>query len=185
MAAEVSIMQKRIVDRLSLITTGQMVFDVKGISEIENLLENLVLGQWNGTDLSVQQLTLELLLRHLSGRSELLVVNSRIDREKALILRILARIEQHVQITLSELADEMDMDISTLSRMVRRHTGCTFTELLHTARFNRAVVLLRDTDLSVADIAAAVGYENAGFFYRRFSELYGCTPAAYRREKKS
>lgn len=165
--------------------SDHMVFDIGEASEVKNLLENLVIGQWNGTDLSVQQLTLELLLRHLSARSELLVVNSRTDREKALVLQILARIEQHVQITLSEIADETGMSVSALSRMFRKHTGCTFTELLHTARFNRAVVMLRDTDLSVADVAAAVGYENTGFFYRRFSELYGCTPAVYRMEKRS
>ena len=37
------------------------------------------------------------------------------------------------------------------------------------------------TRASFADIAASVGYECCSFFYRRFRELYGCTPAHYRR----
>lgn len=164
--------------------SGHLVFDLKGVEEAENLLENLVLGQWNGVNLMIQQLTLELLLRLLSLQAERLVVNSEIDREKALVLRILAQIEQHVQINLSETARELGLDVSSLSRLIRKHTGCTFTEILHTARFSRAVVLLRDTDLSIADIAAAVGYENTGFFYRRFRQWYGCTPAEYRQQHK-
>ena len=163
------------------VASGHLVFDVSQSPLIENLLENLVIGQWEGVSLSVQQLTLELLMQHLSGMAEHLVVNSQLDREKAMVLRILAQIEQHVQINLSETAQELGMDVSALSRLFRKHTGCTFTELLHTARFNRAIVLLRDTDLSVADIAATVGYENTGFFYRRFAQRYGCTPAEYRR----
>lgn len=166
------------------VPSGHLVFDLKGMEEPENLLENLVLGQWNHTDQALQQLTLELLIRHLSHQAQRLVVNSEMDREKALVLQILAQLELHVQINLSETARELEMDISSLSRLIRKHTGCTFTELLHTARFSRAIVLLRDTDLSIADIATAVGYENTGFFYRRFRQRYGCTPAAYRVQHK-
>ena len=77
------------------------------------------------------------------------------------------------------------MELSSLSRLIRRHTGCTFTELLHTARFNRAVALLSDTALNVSDIAVAVGYVNTAFFYRNFARRFGCTPAEYREARRS
>ncbi len=67
-----------------------------------------------------------------------------------------------------------------LPRLIRRYTGCAFTELLHTARFNRAAALLKNTELSVADIALAAGYENTAFSYRRFEDMYGCPPTQYR-----
>lgn len=163
---------------------SHLVYDISGAAVLENLLENLVLLELEGAPLQrqeLQQQTLELLFHHLSARPAGLVVSGRRDREQAVILSVLARIESDVQCTLSTLAEEQGMGLSALSRLIRRHTGCTFTELLHTARFNRAMVLLHETDLSVADIAAAVGYENTAFFYRRFTQRFGCTPAEYRR----
>ena len=128
----------------------------------------------------IQQLTLELLLRNLSTMAEKLVVETRKEREQAIVLEVLSRIERYTHLNLSDVAKELGLDVTRLSRMIKRHTGCNFTELMHTARFNRAVTLLRDTDLSVVDIAAAIGYENTAFFYRQFDKEYGCTPTAYR-----
>ena len=162
---------------------SHLVYDVSNAPVPENLLENLIMLELEGAPLQrqeLQQKTLELLLHHLSGQSASLVVTGQKDREQAVVLSVLSRIESDVQCTLSALAEEHRMELSSLSRLIRRHTGCTFTELLHTARFNRAIALLSDTTLNVSDIAAAVGYENTAFFYRNFAKRFGCTPAAYR-----
>ena len=42
---------------------------------------------------------------------------------------------------------------------------------------------LRETDRTVAEIAAAVGYESQGKFARVFREVLGVTPTEYRRGK--
>lgn len=165
--------------------SGHLVFDVKGAPMIENLLENLIMGQLKGVSVELQRLTLELLFQHLSGMSESLVVHSQADHEQAVVLGILSRIESQVRVNLSEIAQSLDMDVTVLSRLVQKYTGCTFTELLHTARFNRAITMLRDTSLSVTDIASSIGYENTAFFYRRFSQIYGCTPAEYRKRHQA
>lgn len=162
---------------------SHLVYDVSHAPVLENLLENLIMLELEGAPLQrqeLQQKTLELLLHHLSGQSASLVVAGRKDREQAVVLSVLSRIESDVQCTLSALADEHGMELSSLSRLIRRHTGCTFTQLLHTARFNRAIALLTDSALNVSDIAVAVGYENTAFFYRNFAKRFGCTPAEYR-----
>ena len=162
---------------------SHLVYDVSNAPVLENLLENLIVLELEGESLQrqeLQQKTLELLFHHLSGQSASLVVTGRKDREQAVVLSVLSRIESDVQCTLSALAEEHGMELSSLSRLIRRHTGCSFTELLHTARFNRAAALLSGTALNVSDIAAAVGYENTAFFYRNFAKRFGCTPAEYR-----
>ena len=45
---------------------------------------------------------------------------------------------------------------------------------------NKATQLLCDTDLSVNDVIAAVGYENNSYFHRMFKERYDMTPRAFR-----
>lgn len=164
---------------------GHLVFEINDARMIENLLENLVVGQMEGISLTLQQMTLELLLQHLSNRSERILISDRADEEQAVVLGILSKIEREVRVNLSEIAQELGMDVTVLSRLIQKYTGSSFTELLHTARFNRAVHMLRETELSVVDIAVAIGYENTAFFYRRFSRLYGCTPAEYRRRHRT
>ena len=162
------------------VAAAYLLFDIAGDLMIENLLENLIAGNLSGVSLRIQQMTLEVLLQHLSLRSGKLMTRTREERERAIVLDVLSRVEQQVRLNLGEIADELGLDVTALSRMIKKHTGCTFTELLHTARFNRAVTLLRDTEMSIADVATTVGYENTAFFYRRFAKLYGCTPAEYR-----
>ena len=167
------------------LSSGHLLFDVSDAPMLQNLLENLILGQFQGVKLELQRLTLELLLQHLSTMTESLIVGTKADQEQAIVLDLLAKLERNVKLNLSEAAKAQNLDVSYLSRLVKKYTGCSFMELLHTARFNRAVAMLRDTDVSVADIAAAIGYENTAFFYRRFAEKYGCTPAEYRRRLRA
>lgn len=162
---------------------AHLLYNVSGAPMLENLLENLILLELEESAYlrqELQQETLDLLLRHLSGQTERLITVGKQEREQATVLYCLSRIEADVHCSLSDLASEQGMELPALSRLIRRHTGCTFTELLHTARFNRAVALLKETDLSVVEIAVSVGYKNTAFFYRRFAQRYGCTPAEYR-----
>lgn len=158
-----------------------IVFNVKSAPMIENLLENLIMGQLERVNIHIQQLTLEVLLWHLSTMSEKMVVKTYENQNNAVVLTVLSQIENQVRVNLSEIAESMGVNVTTLSRLIQRQTGCTFTELLHTARFNRAINLLRDTELSIVDIVTSIGYENTAFFYRRFSKRYGCTPLEYRK----
>lgn len=162
---------------------SHLLFDVSGSITAQNLLENLVLSALQNGPIRLQQLTLELLLLELSHMADRLVIQSREDREQAMVMSVLDQIERHLQCNLSEVARTMGVSDSHLSRIIRQRTGCTFTELLHTARFSRASVLLRDTSLSVEDVAAAVGYQNLSFFYRQFAARYGCTPRQYRQQR--
>ena len=45
-----------------------------------------------------------------------------------------------------------------------------------------AAKLLRTTKQSIAEIAAASGYENQGKFGTVFKKIYGVTPLEYRRQ---
>jgi AraC-like DNA-binding protein len=52
-----------------------------------------------------------------------------------------------------------------------------------TRRIERAMALLRGSDLSVTDICFEVGCASLGTFSTRFSELVGLPPSTYRREE--
>ena len=44
---------------------------------------------------------------------------------------------------------------------------------------DRAVILLKGTDLSVEEIAAMLGYSDTSNFYKAFRDFYGKTPREY------
>lgn len=69
----------------------------------------------------------------------------------------------------------------TLSRMFTRHSGLGFCEFCNSIRVANAVNLLLTTKLTVSEIAFQTGFGSIRSFNRRFIELTGETPKAYRR----
>ena len=72
-----------------------------------------------------------------------------------------------------------------VSRLFRQHAQTGFNETLNRLRLEKAVERLRESQWSVADIAAACGYGSSVNFIRRFRREYGTTPADYRLNHKS
>lgn len=82
--------------------------------------------------------------------------------------------------TLGELAAMAGIAPDSFTRLFRRHTGLTPMVWLTRARGERATVLLLSSARSVAAIGRAVGWDDPNYFTRRFRELFGQTPSAYR-----
>jgi AraC-like DNA-binding protein len=85
-------------------------------------------------------------------------------------------------IRLPELAAKAGMTASTFSRFFQRNTGRSFTEHLASLRIGRACKLLAETQKPITDVCFEVGYANLSNFNRKFLELRGKTPSAYRKE---
>ncbi len=105
-----------------------------------------------------------------STRSALVV-----DTVRAIILR-----NPGARVSIKAVADAAGLTPNHLSAAFRRHTGQTFVDFLTTRRLEQAEVLLRDPRISVADVAARAGFEDAGYFSRRFRQRHGMTPHAWR-----
>jgi len=86
--------------------------------------------------------------------------------------------------SLTELAEKLCLSLSSLSRLVANKTGKSFRELLQEKRFEIAMSLLAETNLSITDIVVAVGYENNSFFHRKFRERYHMSPKEYREKNR-
>ena len=59
--------------------------------------------------------------------------------------------------------------------------GTSIAAHLKEHRLEKAAQLLRETDLTMAEIARQVGYESQSKFTAAFKEQYGLLPTAYRR----
>ena len=89
-------------------------------------------------------------------------------------------IERHSSdCTLDDLARHLHLSSNYASALLKRQTGRTFMQLVQERRLARAATLL-DAGVTAEAAAREAGYANMSFFYKKFAERYGCTPAAYR-----
>lgn len=91
-------------------------------------------------------------------------------------------LSQHLAEDLSTtvLAKEFHLSVSQLNRKFRESTGQSPHEYLVQLRMNRAKVLLRESRLSIAEIAEAVGYAYDTSFAAVFRSKVGMSPRQYR-----
>lgn len=87
---------------------------------------------------------------------------------------------QRSDISLQEVAEAVNLSQSHLSSQFKARTGVSYMRYLTTVRLEEAQKLLRTTDLSISQIAEAVGYPNVTNFYRHFQRQTRMTPAVYR-----
>lgn len=102
----------------------------------------------------------------------------------ATLRRALSYIEDQpdVRISLSDLAAAAGLSRFHFSRLFRRHIGMTPALYVERSRIERAKNMMRVNEVSLADVAYAVGFADQSHFTRRFRHHEGCTPSDYRRE---
>lgn len=67
-----------------------------------------------------------------------------------------------------------------LMRLFRQHEGCTQTQYLTRVQIANAQKLLRETQHGILEIAMTSGFASLSSFYKRFREITGTTPTAWR-----
>lgn len=78
------------------------------------------------------------------------------------------------------LAQGAHMSAGHFSRQFKLAFGESPYSYLMTRRIERAMSLLRTTDMSVTEVCFAVGSSSLGTFSTRFTELVGVSPSTYR-----
>ncbi len=91
-------------------------------------------------------------------------------------------LHEHFAETLNfaDVAHQMGMSQRTLNRRFKMATGMSPGRYLQQLRLEQARELLRDSNLPIAEIAIAVGYQDIGYFSTLFREHMAQSPTAYR-----
>lgn len=87
-------------------------------------------------------------------------------------------------LSMKDLTSAFHYGANFINHLVRKYTGLTYSEYLVRIRIEKSKDLLENTDLPVDKIIWLVGYHNRGYFYQKFQEATGLTPANYRRHVK-
>ena len=108
-----------------------------------------------------------------------------INSSHKIISEITGYINTHCNenITLESLSEKYYISPCYLSRTFKKITGLTFVEYLSNIRIKEAQRLLQKTDLTIAQISEAVGYNSSTHFGRIFKKFTGVAPLTYRKTK--
>jgi len=127
----------------------------------------------------LDQLARDQRVRPLASRAYPPATNHRAEQRLARIYDYAGRHFART-ITLPELAREVAMTPAAFSRFFKRVSKRSPSDFLNDLRIEHACRLLRESDRTVTDIAAAAGFPTLTNFNRRFRERNGTTPREYR-----
>ena len=99
-----------------------------------------------------------------------------------LVKKAVAYMEQNYakKLSLQDVADYCYVSQWHLSKLINRHAGKTYYDLLNAIRIQKAKELLADPSLKIGDIVEMVGYADGGHFARTFKKLEGVSASEYR-----
>ena len=111
-------------------------------------------------------------------------------REEAEQVKIIREIHDHLtehmeqRVTIEELARQYLINPTTLKTVFKEVYGSSLAAHMKEHRMEKAAALLRETDMSVAEIAGQVGYESQSKFSTEFHKAFGVLPTEYRKSQK-
>ena len=103
---------------------------------------------------------------------------------------LLQQIDQYVEqnfknkISLDEIADELHVNRSYLSRFYKNKTGINLFDTILNLRIEAAKEYLLNTDMKTYEISEAIGVDDAGYFSKMFKKITGVSPKEFRKQGK-
>lgn len=103
-------------------------------------------------------------------------------RSRLLCDQTIAYLQQHLTrpFDAKHMEQTLHFHFDYLARCLKQYTGMSPLQYLHDLQIKKAKSLLENTGLSVSEIGAQVGIENANYFIRLFRTQTGITPGQYR-----
>ncbi|WP_440857138.1 AraC family transcriptional regulator [Staphylococcus shinii] len=88
--------------------------------------------------------------------------------------------ENFMEINLEQTAAHFHIHPRYLTRLLKKYSGRGFIETIQEFRLERAVLLLKNTQLNISTIAEECGFSNINSFYKLFKKVYNKTPKEFR-----
>ena len=92
-------------------------------------------------------------------------------------------VEEHIndpQFNMNMLGKVMAMSHPQLHRKITALTGESTGKFVRSVRLSKAIELLKNSDLTVSEVAYEIGFSEPGYFTKVFTKDFGMSPTEYR-----
>ncbi len=154
------------------------------IIKTANLDAPSIVGNYEGIfKMLFQQPSMEKSLKWLENISLSIVSQLSIKRNRHshLVDQVITHVKDnyHEPLSLKTLSHEFKITAPYLGKLFSDETGETFTIWLNKLRIEKAIELMKTTDLTIREIALKTGYVNSNYFYKLFKKYMGVNPGEY------
>lgn len=126
---------------------------------------------------------LHILFAYLKQLAEVKKTQSETVTQNSCVWKAIRFIEQnyYLDIDVDMLCEHVNYSRSYLSRSFRAETKMTIPEYITRIRIQNAVTLLKDSQMSIKEIAISVGMKDSFYFSKVFKKVIGETPREFRK----
>lgn len=123
-------------------------------------------------------------LKKLYGRrfSPEVVGATMVSSDERFSQKLYEAIEKHIsnpEFSIDTLCQEIGISRANLYRKIKAISELSPTELIRNKRLEIAMKYLKETDMTISDIAAALGFSSHSYFSNSFKALYGMSPSEF------
>lgn len=152
-------------------------------SYLNKIIESLHKAE-NGYELKVKGIIIELILLFVnkyedSNFDKKININSEEKRLKSIIEFINYNYKE--KISLSKIADIVDLNPQYLSRYFSKYMGITLNEYITKIRLRESLEDLKNSDNTITYVALENGFSNIKSYFKAFKKNYNTTPSVFRK----
>ena len=110
------------------------------------------------------------------------------DQDEQFLAKVIAEVEKALSnkdYSVESIAEQMNMSVSTFRRKLMSITGESPKNYITAIQMNKAATLLeKQAGLSVNEVSARCGFDDAANFSRVFKRFYGVAPSQYSKKRE-
>ena len=127
---------------------------------------------------------MNILLSLIQGQADNIeeaTTSMRENYENKLFQAIVDYLHQNVeeQNQVNDLVDHFALSRSTLQMLFKKYANTSPKAYINQLRLKRSKILIRDSKMSLSEIANELGYGSIQYFSRAFSREFGMSPSSY------
>ena len=103
-----------------------------------------------------------------------------VDHRTEEILKFIEKNYRDSRFYMQDIADHFSLSPKTIGQMVKNITGMRYSNYIGKLRIEYAAKLLRETNISINDVAVQSGFDSSNAFYKAFKKAYYVPPSQYR-----
>ncbi len=165
-----------------LLLVAIVLFYLYHLSKVNIRRERVVNNLWNLGSTESIELTGD--TEKTTAIADIPEEGQKTETEPLFITRFREVVERRMtnsELSVEDLAAEMNLSRVQLYRKVKALTGSSPVELLRIARLNRAYQMLLTTDKNVSEVAYDVGFSAPAYFTKCFKDEFGMVPGEVRK----
>jgi len=161
------------------IIVSSCIYQILRFAFENNIKLNIVLPDEFKGELSLDELK-KLITGILSKTISLLLEKKRVN-SRSYLYRVKSYIDDNYNkdLKVSSLAKMEFMEAGYLGETFARQFGLSINEYINQVRINKAMELIRTTDMKLNDISYAVGYKNYNSFFSHFKKITNAKPTQF------